>query len=86
MQVRQHAYRGAAGFARQNAAGSLLCHTEVLQVGCVDLLGQGLQVRAAWFAHALLLCEQTRHQLLSLRLGHASVSDRWKHTHTHTQQ
>lgn len=37
-------YRGAAGFARQDAASPLLGHAEVLLVGCVDLFGQGLQV------------------------------------------
>lgn len=69
------AYRRAAGFPCQDAAGPLLRHAQILQVGGVDLFGQRLQIRASWFADAVF-CKQARHQLFSLRLGHASVSDR----------
>lgn len=69
-------YCSAAGFASQDAAGPLLGHTEVLQVGCVNLFGQRLQVGGTRFAEVKLLCKQARHQLLPLRLRHASVSYR----------
>lgn len=71
-------YRGAAGFAGEDAAGLLLRHVEVLLVGDVDVLGQGLQVRPAGILVtlvAVLTSQQSSHQLLLLSLWHPSVPD-----------
>ena len=49
-------YRGAVGLACEDTAGLLLSHTEVFQVGCVDLFGQRLEVCAFRIAKVLFLC------------------------------
>lgn len=72
-------YWAGAGLAGEDAASLLLGHVEVFQIGVVDLLGQGFEIRAIGVGgRGSLSRQEARHQLPLLCLRHAAIPDRWE--------